>query len=143
MRTIIVDLDGTLADVGHRLHHLQGRKSWKRFFEGMPRDPVNVWCRTLMTAMKREGYGIAIITGRPDEYETAIRTWLLNHDVPYDRLHMRKSGDFRADDIVKKEILDAHFRKEDILFVVDDRQTVVDMWRREGLVCLQCAPHAA
>ena len=27
-----------------------------------------------------------------------------------------------------------------VLFVVEDRSRVVEMWRAEGLVCLQCAP---
>jgi phosphoglycolate phosphatase-like HAD superfamily hydrolase len=140
-RTIIVDLDGTLADVRHRLHYLKGRKDWKRFFGEMRLDPLNVWCRALMRAMKDAGFTVAIVSGRPGDYADDIREWLRTHDVPYDALHTRRAGDFRPDDIVKKEILEAHFRKEDILFVVDDRPSVVAMWRREGLVCLQCEPH--
>jgi hypothetical protein len=54
-------------------------------------------------------------------------------------LLMRKDGDFRADHIVKQEILDKHIDKERVLFVLDDRQQVVDMWRRNGLVCFQVA----
>jgi hypothetical protein len=30
--------------------------------------------------------------------------------------------------------------KRKVLFVVEDRNRVVEMWRKEGLVCLQCAP---
>ena len=30
--------------------------------------------------------------------------------------------------------------KDDVLMTVDDRQRVVDMWRAEGLTCLQVAP---
>jgi hypothetical protein len=52
---------------------------------------------------------------------------------------MRKDGDFRADYIVKQEILDAHIPKDRVLFVLDDRQQVVDMWRRNGLMCFQVA----
>lgn len=139
--TIIVDLDGTLADIGHRRHFVDRKpKNWPAFFQGMHLDPLNEWCRDLMIAMKNTGCRIALVSGRPDTYEKVIREWLQAHDVPYDALHLRKDGDFRADDIVKKEILDAHFRKEKILFVVDDRESVVRMWRKEGLVCLQCNP---
>jgi len=53
---------------------------------------------------------------------------------------MRKGGDRRPDTIVKHEILRRFFEKKDILFVVD-RPSVVEMWRSEGLVCLQCNPH--
>lgn len=143
MQTIIVDLDGTLADVRHRLKHVQaGRtKDWKSFFREMHLDPLNVWCRELILAMKNAGFRIAIVSGRPDDYEDAIRTWLKHHNIPYDSLHLRKGGDFRADTIVKREILHQHFEKTNILFVVDDRPSVVAMWREEGLVCLQCDPH--
>lgn len=142
MRTIIVDLDGTLADIGHRLHHVQsGRKNWPAFFKTMHLDTLNIWCCELMVAMKQAGFRIAIVSGRPDDYKDVIQAWLKQHDVPYDELHLRKAGDFRKDDIVKREILHAHFDKNEILFVVDDRESVVKMWREEGLVCLQCDPH--
>ena len=41
---------------------------------------------------------------------------------------------------IKKEIY-RHLIKPyyDVLFAIDDRQQVVDLWRDEGLVCLQCA----
>ena len=45
---------------------------------------------------------------------------------------------FTPDQDLKRTWLN-QFGKEDILFVVDDRQKVVDMWREEGLTCLQCA----
>ncbi len=142
-RTIIVDLDGTLADIGHRRHHVQQKpKDWQAFFEGMELDPINSWCRTLMLAMHKEGFRIAIVSGRPDSYERQIREWLMKYSIPYESLHLRRDKDFRPDDIVKREILHRNFNKEDILFVVDDRESVVRMWREEGLVCLQCNPDA-
>lgn len=55
-------------------------------------------------------------------------------------LHMRPDGDFRPDVEVKKEIykreIEGQFK---VLFAVDDRASVVEMWRAQGLVCLQCA----
>ncbi len=52
---------------------------------------------------------------------------------------MRKGKDNRKDAIIKKEILGL-LRQEgkEILFAVDDRQQVVDMWRENGITCLQC-----
>jgi len=41
--------------------------------------------------------------------------------------------------VAKREMLQGIDRKK-ILFVVEDRSRVVEMWRGEGLVCLQCAP---
>jgi len=52
---------------------------------------------------------------------------------------LRKDKDRRSDTEVKRELL-ATLDKSKILFVVEDRSRVVEMWRSEGLVCLQCAP---
>jgi hypothetical protein len=50
-------------------------------------------------------------------------------------LLLRKDSDRRADGVVKREML-AAIDKSRILFVVEDRSRVVEMWRSEGLVCL-------
>jgi hypothetical protein len=59
--------------------------------------------------------------------------------VNYHDLILRKDRDRRSDTVVKREML-AGIDKSKILFVVEDRSRVVEMWRSEGLVCLQCAP---
>ena len=58
--------------------------------------------------------------------------------VPYHILLMRKEGDYRDDAIVKKELGAKVAEMGTILFAIDDRQRVVDMWRENGIVCLQC-----
>ena len=50
---------------------------------------------------------------------------------------LRKNGDRRSDVIVKREML-AGIDKAKVLFVVEDRNRVVKMWREEGLVGLVC-----
>ena len=53
---------------------------------------------------------------------------------------MRRTKDFRKDAIVKTELFDAHIRgRYEVLFVLDDRNQVVEMWRVMGLPCLQVA----
>ena len=53
---------------------------------------------------------------------------------------MRKDYDNRQDAVIKEEIYKLHIQpKFNVLFCVDDRKQVVDMWRRIGLICLQCA----
>ena len=50
---------------------------------------------------------------------------------------MRKAKDNRQDSMVKQDILDAlKAEGKDIIFAVDDRQQVVDMWRGNGITCL-------
>jgi hypothetical protein len=60
--------------------------------------------------------------------------WLKLHGVPYDEIYMRPAEDKREDSIIKQELFDAHIRdRYNVLFVLDDRNRVVDMWRRNGL----------
>jgi len=86
------------------------------------------------------------LTGRRAEYSDVTLEWL-NKNVLNDQriktndcsLFTRKSGDYREDKIIKEEIyndLIAPYFK--VLFAIDDRQQVVDMWRSKGIVCLQC-----
>jgi hypothetical protein len=52
---------------------------------------------------------------------------------------MRATADPREDYIIKKEIYETQIKdKYDVLFCLDDRKQVTQMWREQGLVCLQC-----
>ena len=50
---------------------------------------------------------------------------------------MRGAEDHRPDHVVKREILNNGIDKTKVWFVLDDRKSVVDMWRKSGLRCLQ------
>lgn len=146
-KAIIIDLDGTLSDCSHRQHFMTGeKKNWNAFYEGLSDDPVNVWCKDIITAFTTSKldeflfFHIILVSGRPDKYMEKSVAWLNKNKIEFDYLLMRKTGDFRADYIVKEEIYRNHIEPEfNILFAVDDRKQVVDMWRRIGVTCLQCA----
>ena len=137
---IIVDLDGTLCNIEHRLHLLkQEGDHWSKFFSAMPGDSLNVWCRELIENMKNN-YGILLVSGRPDNFKKATEEWLAKHKVSYDALYMRTAGDRRPDNVVKKDLYESYIKDNmKVLFVVDDRKAVVDMWRELGLTVLHCA----
>lgn len=61
--------------------------------------------------------------------------------VPFDELFMRDDEDNRSDNLVKADLFDDNVRDNyDVLFVLDDRDQVVEMWRRMGIKCLQVEP---
>ena len=136
---IVVDLDGTLCDISKRREYVtQSPKDWKMFFKKMVDDIPNQWCLEIVNRFVKD-HQILLVTGRPREYEKATREWLATWNIQFDQLFMREEGDFRVDHIIKQEIYDRHIRERGrVLFVLDDRQQVVDMWRRNGVVCLQC-----
>jgi len=142
MRTAIFDLDGTLCNIEHRLHHVRdGVRNWDAFFEGIPDDTVNQPVREILMALMASGNEIILCTGRPEKCRLKTVEWLNNNIVPFTALYMRPDNDTRPDHVVKAQILDGIKQDGfDPFVVIDDRQSVVDMWREQGLTCLQCAP---
>ncbi len=140
-KAIICDLDGTLADIRVRLKHLEGKKKdWKSFNKTIETDALHEWCREILIRFSKD-HKIIIVSGRTDDLKKQTEAWLKKFDVPYHYIFMRESKDFRPDNIIKLEIFEREIREKfSVLFVLDDRQKVVDMWRAEGLVVLQCAP---
>jgi hypothetical protein len=82
---------------------------------------------------------VILCSGRSEEHRKETIRWLKQQNVSYHELWLRRDGDRRSDVTVKREMLDL-IDKSKVLFVVEDRSRVVEMWRSEGLVCLQCAP---
>ncbi|HXH76282.1 MAG TPA: hypothetical protein VNJ08_15025 [Bacteriovoracaceae bacterium] len=138
---IIVDLDGTLADIRVRLKHLEnGKKDWKKFHATIETDDLHEWCREIVNRMAKD-HMIIIVSGRIDTLKVQTEEWLNQHDVKWDHLFMRPHDDHRPDQVLKLEIFETYIKPEfKVLFVLDDRTKVVNMWRDQGLVCLQCAP---
>ncbi|MGU3575680.1 hypothetical protein ACLBWZ_09105 [Brucellaceae bacterium C25G] len=142
MKTIIFDLDGTLADIHHRRSYLKkDTPDWKKFNASMGSDTPNVPVVELYkTLWAANSYQLIIVSGRGEEYRAITEQWLVWNEIPFDILMLRQAGDFRTDAVVKREILlEIRARYGEVLFAVDDRQQVVDMWRENGVTCLQCA----
>ena len=143
---VIFDLDGTLADIEERrtLAAKEGGKiNWGIFFDpnNIPLDKPIKNTILLLQLLKSQGLGVAILSGRGEETRAATEAWLKQYGIEYDKLIMRPVQDYQPDDVLKKGWLDAEFpNKDQILCVFDDRNKVVDMWRREGLLCCQVAP---
>ncbi|RKW71875.1 phosphatase domain-containing protein [Galactobacter caseinivorans] len=130
----IFDMDGTLALMGGRSPYDMGRVS-----EDQPHSPVVQLAQALAAHPGVDRMVIA--SGRNERARRGTETWLVFHGIPFDALYMRPDDDQRRDDVVKEEILDREIlTRYRVLGVVDDRQQVVDMWRRRGLTCLQAAP---
>ena len=83
---------------------------------------------------------VIFVSGREDVYRGPTLRFLEKHNIVFQKLFMRKTGDNRKDSIIKEEIyrnlIEPNYNIE---FVLDDRNQVVDMWRRIGLTCLQVA----
>jgi len=128
---IIFDLDGTLATKCNRKFF-----EWDKVISDLPK-PIII---SLLKDLQKVGHTIIIMTGRDAECKTETVEWLAKYDIEYEEIFMRAHKDNRPDSVVKKELYETYVQPHyDILFVVDDRNQVVDMWRKElGITCLQC-----
>ena len=141
-KVILVDVDGTLANSLHREHYLETKpKNWSAYYENALEDPVYEDIIWLVKLLKECGNTILIVTARSEDRREITTKWLNEKaglSGVYDKIYMRDIDDYRDDDVCKKDMLDA-IRKDgyDPYLVLDDRKMVVDMWRNEGLTCLQ------
>ncbi len=141
MKTVLFDIDGTLADIEHRRGYLnQEKPDWHAFNDSMGDDTPNVPVVEMYKTLWASGaYEIIVVTGRNERFRQITEQWFTWNEIPFDRLLMRADKDNRADHIIKQEILDRlQAEGKSIAFTVDDRQQVVDMWRKNGITCLQC-----
>jgi phosphoglycolate phosphatase-like HAD superfamily hydrolase len=141
----IFDLDGTLADLSHRRHFLD-KKDWRGFFAACDKDaPIQNVIDTAV-ALWHAGNEVWIFSGRSDECQDKTIQWLYDNTwlgaKTIENITMRRAGDTRPDDIVKREFYDNMLEedKQRLVAIFDDRDRVVNMWRSLGLTCFQVAP---
>lgn len=127
-KCIIVDIDGTLALIN-------GRNPYDDTL--VHTDKVNERVADIVNNY-RPDYTVFIVSGRQDSCKEVTEKWLRDNHIIYNNLLMRKTGDTRKDSIIKQEIYEEHIKdKYFVEFVLDDRDQTVQMWREQGLLCLQ------
>ncbi len=119
---IIVDIDGTLA-----LHNGRSPFEYNKCDTDLPNIPI-------INIVNQLRYRIIIVSGREDYSAEKTKNWLNNNNVSYNDIYMRKSGDYRKDTIIKKEIYKNYIEgKYNVAMVIDDRPKVIRMWKELNL----------
>lgn len=146
MKTVIFDLDGTLALIDKRralAAKPNGKINWKTFFapENIQLDEPNMPVIESFKAMKVAGFSVGIFSGRDSISRKETEAWLTQYGIEPDFLKMRTQGSFEPDDSLKKRWMeDIVTMGAEIMCVFDDRDKVVKMWRENGITCFQVAP---
>ena len=147
-KTVIFDLDGTLALIDQRREistKENGKMDWDIFFDpkNIEFDLPNHSVIEMAKMLKEQGHSIVIFSGRSKVTKIATMEWLDRFGVPHDVLKMRPDNSefkFMPDDKLKQHWLDQLFPvKDNILCIFDDRDKVVKMWRDNGLTTFQVA----
>ena len=143
-KIVIFDLDGTLALIDKRRDLAtkdNGKMDWAKFFnpDNIDLDTPNQPVIDMANLLHSQGYLIYIFSGRSDKTEDATKDWLDKHNVNYDLLQMRPQGLlYKPDNDLKQDWLNV-IKKDRVAMVFDDRNQVVDMWRKNGLTTFQVA----
>lgn len=133
----VFDLDGTLADSGHRQHFLEGaRRDWAAFFSAAVDDPPLREGVSLALASAEE-CEVVYLTGRPERCRRDTLAWLEQQGLPRGRVHMRRNDDRRPARRTKLEILKRLGRERGVRVLVDDDELVCDAAEQAGFTVVR------
>lgn len=152
----VFDIDGTLANGDHRLHHIvrtDGQpKDWDAYFDACGGDAPHEHIIELASDLRDSGAVIVYVSGRNERCREATEKWLDSHGLPTkfyipqsdqnrSLVYMRGLKDFQDDDKLKIKLLE-QVRADgfDPIMAFDDRDRVVAAWRAAGIPCAQVAP---
>jgi phosphoglycolate phosphatase-like HAD superfamily hydrolase len=140
---VVFDIDGVLADVSHRVHHVERRpKDWAAFFGAAHADPPLAEGVALAREVADE-HSLLYLTGRPESLRRVTEQWLERHELPPGRLLMRRAGDYRPARVMKLDVVRALHARETVHAVVDDDPSVVTVLQEAGFAVLAATWAAA
>lgn len=146
---IAIDLDGTVADCSHRLHHIIDPATGKKvphkqrrydlFHKNSDKDlPIKAAIDYIKKNYPQDKFSWVFITGRPDTMRMDSFYWIMlnmTKDRGVNPIFMRKASDMRPDEITKRELMEIAIEtfgcKPIIAF--DDREGVIKAWRELGV----------
>ena len=132
----IIDIDGVVADVRHRVHYVEQRpKNWDAFFAAAIDDEAHdeglAVVETLAATCE-----VIFLTGRPEHLRDDTQGWLDGHGLGGHRLVMRPEGDRGPSARFKVRRLQQLARKRTVAMVVDDDDKVIAAMKEAGFPTL-------
>lgn len=142
---VIVDIDGTISKVGDRIKYLQQEpKDWDSFYaDSFQDEPIQKIIDLVKVLASWGNYRIVFCTGRRESCRKDTSQWLAKHigaRILGSPLLMRPDKDHRHDTIIKPELLNKEgISVDEVAFILEDRNSMVQKWRELGFTCLQVA----
>jgi hypothetical protein len=131
---VILDMDGTLADVSSIRHYVRARpKDFDAFHEESVNVPPHEEAVGIAELAYSWGYDVVVVTARRARWRHHTAWWLAMHNVPSDALFMRGDKDNRSDVEVKRDILAMIRCTWHVHLAVDDNPNVIALWESENI----------
>lgn len=128
----VLDLDGVLADVRHRLHLVRTKpKRWDDFFDAAEADQVLPEGRATADRLAAD-HVIAYVSGRPERCRAATEKWLADNGFPAGAVHLRPNDDRRPARLVKVAVVRRLARERPVAVIVDDDVRVTAALQEAG-----------
>jgi hypothetical protein len=128
----VIDIDGVVADVRHRLRHVTERpKDWRAFFAGAADDPLLPEGEETVRRLA-EVYDIVYLSGRPERLREVTEGWFRRHGLPDGPLLLRPYDDYRPARFFKVEVLQRLAETCTVVVLVDDDPRVLEEARLAG-----------
>lgn len=138
---IVFDLDGTLANDEHR-RHLHHAGDYEGFHAACDKDQPNYPMLTMLRIIQASGEEVEIWSGRSEASREKTLQWFHRHTGFPLRTPMRMrplGNQMPGAELKEMWLKDSRARGSYVTLVFEDLQSVVDMWRRNGVVCAQVA----
>lgn len=162
-KAIVCDIDGVLLDSSHIMQEaedleLYGDLKWDYFYNHCNDVEVIFETKKFLdtidsgyyvtkeniidgfdsyTHCDRQKYVIIISTARNEKCRTATEDKLFDEHIGYDKMYMRKDGDFRSACEVKKDHLIEIMEEFDIVAFIDDDIDNCEMAKSLGILSLR------
>lgn len=133
----VIDLDGVVADVRHRLPLIrEAPRDWDGFFAGIPDDPPLAEGLAVVHRLATD-HDLVYLTGRPERTREITEAWLDRHGLPRATVIMRRERDRRPARVVKPALLRRLAEGRRVAVVVDDDPDVCAALTAAGWPVLQ------
>ena len=141
-KVVIVDLDGTLCNDGHRKSLLDGN-DWDAYHSRLFADEVFEDVKIIIEALSNHGFMILIMTGRNERWRKMTENWLYTKGIwqHIDEIYMRPDDDYTPAPELKLKMITspeyAGLEISDIALAVEDTEKVIVAFRNAGIVTYQ------
>lgn len=147
-KIIVADIDGCCLDPTKRLHHIKA-EDWESYHDAWQLDTVIPQGSLIYRVLNSlPHYRLLFVTAREERAREYTLHQLQKHvstGIMNSQLLMRPNDDYDTrggtpDYVLKPQLIRAAgYTYDDIFMVFEDRQTMVDEWRRLGCVVYQTA----